>query len=77
MHRDAVADAREALAKGDRRLLMVGGFVGEVPGVPNPDAYPTRMMDGTSDTTTEACARQHSIAETYAAKYNETIAQGR
>jgi hypothetical protein len=75
-HRDAVLDARAALAKGDRHLLMLGGFVGEVPGVPNSDAYSTRMVEGTSDTTTEGCRKQRSVAEAYAAKYNQTIVQG-
>ena len=72
--RDAVADARAALA--DRHLLMLGGFVGSVPGVENPGSLPTQMMDGTSDVRTEACARQRPAAEAYAAKYNQTIVEG-
>jgi len=63
------------LAKGDHHLLMLGGFVGEVPGVPNGDTYPTRMIDGTSDTTTEACRQQRNVAEAYATKYNQIIVQ--
>lgn len=74
-HRDASADARAALAKGDGHLLMLGGFVGSVPGVANPGSYPTQMMEGTSDTKTEGCAHQEAIAEAYAAKYNRTIVQ--
>ena len=72
-HRNPVADARTASAKGDRHLLMLGGFVGTTPGVQNANGYPTRMMEGTSDTATDACRRQGIIAETYATKYNETI----
>jgi hypothetical protein len=67
-HRDAAADARAALAKG--------GFVGSVPGVDDPAAYRTQIMEGTSDVRTEACAHQRNMAEAYAAKYNQTIAQG-
>ncbi len=74
-HRDAAADARAALAREDNHLLMLGGFVGSVPGMSDPGDHPTRMMDGTSDTTTEACRRARPIAEVYAAKYNETISQ--
>jgi hypothetical protein len=75
-HRDAAADARAALAKGDHHLLMLGGFVGSVPGVDDPAAYRTQIMEGTSDVRTEACAHQRNMAEAYAAKYNQTIAQG-
>jgi len=71
--RDAVADARAALAKGDRHLLMLGGFVGSVPGVSDPGARPTQMIEGTSDTTTKACNRQRATAEAYAVKYNQAI----
>ena len=76
-HRDAAADARAALARGERHLLMLGGFAGEVPGVPNSDAYPTRIVGGTSDTTTEACNQRRDIAEAYATKYNQTVVQSR
>jgi hypothetical protein len=76
-HRDAVADARTALAKGDRHLLMLGGFVGSVPGVENSDGYPTQMIEGTSDAKiTDACARLGPTAEAYATKYNRTIVIG-
>jgi hypothetical protein len=71
--RDAVADARAALANGDRHLLMVGGFVGTVPGVEDSESYPTRMMEGTSDTDIRRCAGQRAAAEAYAAKYNQTV----
>jgi hypothetical protein len=74
-HRDAATDARAAVTRGYRRLLMLGGYTGLVPGVSEPYGSPTQMMDGTSDTTTEACYRQRPIAEAYASKYNQTIAQ--
>jgi hypothetical protein len=75
-HRDAVADARAALTKGDRHLLMLGGFVGVVPGVEDPGSLPTHMMEGTSDLKTEACAPLGATAEAYATKYNRTIVEG-
>jgi hypothetical protein len=76
--RDAVADAHAALAQGDRHVLMLGGFVPDVPGVEDTDTdtYPTRFMEGTSDVRTEACARRRATAEAYAAKYNRAIVQG-
>jgi hypothetical protein len=76
-HRDAASDARTALAKGDRHLLMLGGFVGSIPGVENSDGYQTQMIEGTSDVKAEACARLGATAEIYAAKYNQAIVQGR
>lgn len=76
-HRDAAADAREALARGDYRLLMLGGFVGSVPGVTDPGKHTTRMLDGTSDTTSDACRRIAATAEAYAVKYNRAIVQAR
>jgi hypothetical protein len=76
-HRDPVADARAALAKGDRHWLMLGGFAGAVPGVENSDGYQTQMIKGTSDVKTEACARQGATAESYAAKCDKTIENGR
>lgn len=75
--RNAAADARAALAKGDHHLLMLGGYEGEVPGVSPPYAYPTRMIEGTSDTTTEACSQRRAVAKAYAAKYNEIIVKAR
>ena len=76
-HRDAVADARAALAKGDRHLLKLGGFVGSVPGVENSDGYQTQMIEGTSDAKImDGCARLGPAAEAYAAKYNRTIVIG-
>jgi hypothetical protein len=55
---------------------MLGGFVGSVPGVSQTDAYPTQMIEGTSDMKTEACARLGPEAESYATKYNQTIVRG-
>ena len=52
---------------------MLGGFVFEVPGVADAGTYPTRMIEGTSDTTTEACRHQRGVAEAYATKYNQTV----
>jgi hypothetical protein len=75
-HRDAAADAGYALAKGDKHLLMLGGYVGSVPGVQNSDGFPTEVIAGTSDVRTEACAQQRATAEAYAAKYNQVIVQG-
>lgn len=76
-HRDPVADAHSALAKGDTHLLMLGGFVGSVPGVSHADGYATRMIEGTADTRTEACTRKRALAAAYATKYNGTIVRGR
>ncbi|RYD65042.1 MAG: hypothetical protein EOP84_32235 [Verrucomicrobiaceae bacterium] len=75
-HRNAVADARTALATGDRHLLMLGGYVGTVPGLSSSSVYPTKMLEGTSDSNTLACLRQMSLAEIYASKYNRTIVRG-
>jgi hypothetical protein len=56
---------------------MLGGFAGAVPGVENSDGYQTQMIKGTSDVKTEACARQGATAESYAAKCDKTIENGR
>ena len=76
-HRDPVLDARAALARNDRHLLMLGGFVGSVAGVETQMAIRRKMIEGTSDIKTEACARLGATAEVYAAKYNQTIVHGR
>jgi hypothetical protein len=52
---------------------MLGGFVGSIPGVSDPGTRPTRMIEGTSDTTTLECSQLRATAETYAAKYNQMI----
>src|ERR1043165_3451809 len=51
---DPVADATSAQAHGDHRLLMLGGFVGTIPGAEG-SPQPTRLIEGTSDTETKAC----------------------
>lgn len=72
-HRDPATDARAALARGDRHLLALGGFVGVVPGAVNANIDQAQIMEGTSDVRTDACARQRANAETYATKYNQVI----
>lgn len=68
---DPAQDAKDAVARGDRRFLMLGGIVGFVPvGV---EGAPTRMLDGTGDVVTPACLRLRSVAERYALTYNQTI----
>lgn len=69
-------DARAALARGDRHLLELGGFAGSVPGVENWDGYQLEEIEGTSDTTNEACRRLGATAEAYATKYNQTVVHG-
>ena len=75
-HRDAIADARAAVGRGDRHLLTLGGYVGSVPGVENWAGYKLEEIEGTSDTTTEACRRLGATAEAYATKYNQTVVHG-
>jgi len=72
---DAKADADAALARGDNRLLMLGGFSGSIPGGQSLPNHRTRLLDGTSDTTTDAGRRERHAAETYAKKYNAVIAK--
>ena len=75
VHRDAAADARAALAKGDHHLLTLGGFVGTTPRAEDVGFNATNSVEieGTSDTATDACRRLADAAEAYATKYNETI----
>jgi hypothetical protein len=75
-HRDAIADAKAALARGDGHLLMLGGYVDSVPGVENWAGHQLQEIEGTSDTATEACRHLGATAETYAAKYNQTVIHG-
>ena len=74
-HRDAAADARTALARGDTHLLSLGGFAGTTPGADDATTNATNSVEieGTSDTTTDACRRLGNVAEAYATKYNQTI----
>jgi hypothetical protein len=69
---DPVADATAALARGDRNLLMLGGFVATVPGAEGATG-PTKSIEGTSDTTTRPCNELRPVAESYARKYNATV----
>ena len=73
VHRDPIQDAKAAFASGDSHLLLLGGFVHVTPGVESTN-LPTREIQGTSDTSTEACRAFGRDAETYATKYNQTIA---
>jgi hypothetical protein len=75
-HKDAIADGRAALVRGDRHLLTLGGFVGSVPGVENWDGYQLQEIEGTSDTATEACRRLGATAKAYATKYNQSVVHG-
>jgi pimeloyl-ACP methyl ester carboxylesterase len=70
---DARADASAAAARGDYHLLMLGGFVGRVPGAGGRRDLPTVMIVGTDDTTTLGCMRLDAAAEDYARRYNETV----
>ena len=69
---DPVSDATTAHAQGDDRVLMLGGFVGTVPGAEG-SALPNRLLEGTTDYTTEACYRMRPFALAYVQKYNATI----
>jgi hypothetical protein len=74
VERDPAMDARAALARSDNRLLMLGGLVGTIPGVTNAGNHSTRMLEGTSDTETEACRKLRPKAKDHAARYNAIIA---
>jgi len=67
-----VRDAEAAASRGDHRLLMLGGFVGVVPGAER-TSVPTRMLEGTGDANTNACDAMRPIAENYALAYNRTM----
>jgi hypothetical protein len=74
--RDAAADARAALAWGDRRLLVLNGEFGAFPpGVTSTNLRldQVRIMEGTSNKPSKACDRLRGTAETYAIKYNRII----
>lgn len=75
--RDAAADARAALARGDRRLLMLNGPFGASgpPGVTSPNLRldQVRIMEGTSNNPSDACDRLRATAEAYATRYNQAI----
>jgi hypothetical protein len=69
-----VADAEAAILRGDRRLLMLGGYVGVIPGAEGTSA-PTRMLEGTGDANTSACDAMRPVAEKYALAYNRALLQ--
>jgi hypothetical protein len=69
----AAADARAAAQRGDTRLLMIGGYVGTVPGARGISA-PTRLVEGTGDDQSAACQDLRPQAEKYASIYNRTVA---
>ena len=68
-HADAHADALAAMKRGDNHLLMVGGFVGEIPGGES-SSLPHVLMDGTADTVSEPCYKLEPFARRYARRYN-------
>ena len=63
------------MAKGDKHLFMLGGFVGTAPGG-NPGGYPTIVVSGTEDTAPEECRRLRPTAEAYARAYNAEVLSG-
>lgn len=78
--RDPQEDAVKAFRSGDKRLLELGGYAPTLPGAESPDGTyhvppgtTFRMLDGTSDTTTEACYAVKKLAETYARAYNTKL----
>jgi hypothetical protein len=68
----ARSDALAATAKGDKHLIMLGGYVGVVPGG-NPTNLPTVLLASTGDTAPEACRRLRPKAESYALAYNAEV----
>lgn len=68
----AEADARAAARQGDSRLLMMGGYVGTIPGAEG-SSRATRLVEGTGDTQTAACQGLRAQAEKYALAYNRTM----
>jgi hypothetical protein len=75
--RDAATNARAALARGDRRLLMLNGPFGAMgpPGVTSTSLRldQVRIIEGTSNSASKACDRLRGTAETYAMKYNRIL----
>ena len=69
---NAEQDARDAKMKGDVRLLMIGGLVGEVPGSDGREIA-VRMIDGTTDREAPECWKLRRKAENYALRYNEQM----
>lgn len=69
---DARGDAVAAMGRGDRHLIMLGGYVGTIPGG-EAGNLPTELLAGTGDDATTACAALRSSAESYALRYNKTV----
>jgi len=69
---DPAADALAAAKHGDVHLLMLGGYVGEIPGRGD-SKLPVQLIEGTEDTTTLECIRLRPYAEDYARRYNEAV----
>jgi len=69
---DPISDAAAAIKQGDNSLLMLGGYVGTIPGAEG-SSLPTKFVEGTTDYETEACYRLRPAAEAYALNYNATI----
>jgi hypothetical protein len=67
-------DALAAKLRGDVRLLMIGGLVGEVPGADERN-WAVRMIEGTTDRETTECRRLRHKAESYARRYNQRMTQ--
>ncbi|WP_293970302.1 hypothetical protein [Sphingomonas sp.] len=72
--RDPTVDARKAFTQGDRRLLMMGGIVGTIPGAENSN-IPSRMLAGTSDTEPLACSNLRTNAQRYAETFNKEMSE--
>jgi len=69
---DPISDAAAAIKQDDNSLLMLGGYVGTIPGAEG-SSLPTKFVEGTTDYEIEACYRLRPAAEAYALKYNATI----
>jgi hypothetical protein len=74
-HADPAADAQAAVSRRDCHLLMLGGYVGTVPGGEMSfRREQAEMMPDTGDVVTnDACPALRPVAERYALKYNETV----
>jgi len=74
---DPQEDAAKAFNVGDKRLLELGGLAPVVPGAESSYRFPPgttfRILEGTSDTTTEACYAIRHKAEGYAKSYNQKM----
>ena len=79
---NAAADAKNALSRGDKRLLAVYGYALELPGIDGDLAkmraiYGLRLLQGTSDAYKDEQERAfNESARLYAAAYNRVIIAG-